>query len=140
MIEYDKLQKSLKHLELQFNNLQILDEDLPVIMKEAVKESTIQRFETCWDCLWKILKKYLEEEMEIAELPNGPKPLIRIANENLLLSSNIENWFKYNQARINTSHDYSGIKAEDALEIMKEFIDDAIELYKTMTNETWKEK
>ncbi len=83
MIEYDKFKKSLKHLELQFQNHQSLDDKLPELMQEAVSESVIQRFETCWDCLWKLLKRYLEEEIGLPEVPNGPNPIIRLAGENV---------------------------------------------------------
>ena len=59
MIDYSKLKDSLTHLELQFNNYQTLDAGLPDLMREAVMESVIQRFEVCFDTLWKTLKRYL---------------------------------------------------------------------------------
>ncbi|MCP5246453.1 MAG: hypothetical protein H6937_11135 [Burkholderiales bacterium] len=49
------------HLELQFENYLSLDSVLPVLTQEAVAESVIQRFETCYDCMWKILRRYLFE-------------------------------------------------------------------------------
>lgn len=111
MIEYDKFKKSLKHLELQFENYKGLDTTQPELIQEAVSESVIQRFETGWDCLWKILKRYLEEEIGLPEIPNGPNPIIRLAGENHLLSTSVEQWLKYAKARVDTSHDYSGEKA-----------------------------
>ena len=137
MIEYDKFKRSLKHLELQFENYNGLDTTLPELMQEAVSESVIQRFETSWDCLWKILKRYLEEEIGLPEVPNGPNPIIRLAGENHLLSTSVDQWLKYAKIRVDTSHDYSGEKANDALEIMSDFVDDAIGLYQTMSRETW---
>ena len=137
MIEYDKFQKSLKHLEMQYKNYKALNADLPVLMKEAVAESVIQRFETCWDCLWKILKRYLEEEIGLAEVPNGPNPVLRLANENRVLSAPIEKWLQYAKARVDTSHDYSGEKATDALLLMGGFVDDAIALYQTLSGKLW---
>ncbi len=59
MIEYDKFQKALKHLELQYQNCESLEANQPELIKEAVVESVIQRFETCYDCMWKVLKRYL---------------------------------------------------------------------------------
>ena len=135
MIEYDKFQKSLKHLEVQYQNHEELDPELPELMKEAVRESVVQRFETCWDYLWKVLKRYLDEEIGLPELPNGPNPILRLANENNLLPSPIERWLVYAKARVGTSHDYSGKKAQDALELMGDFIPDAIALYQTMSGE-----
>jgi nucleotidyltransferase substrate binding protein (TIGR01987 family) len=137
MIEYDKFQKALKHLEVQFENYRTLDENLPELIHEGIAESVIQRFETCWDCLWKVLKRYLEEEIGLPEVPNGPNPILRLANENNLLPETLENWLGYAKARVNTSHDYSGEKAQDALAIMGDFVNDAIGLYQTMSGESW---
>ncbi|MBL3527524.1 MAG: nucleotidyltransferase substrate binding protein [gamma proteobacterium endosymbiont of Lamellibrachia anaximandri] len=137
MIEYDKFQKSLKHLELQFENYSDLDESLPQITQEAIAESVIQRFETCYDCLWKVLKRYLSEGLGLPEVPNSPKPVFKLANENQLFSSDIEQWLNYADLRVGTSHDYSGEKAQKALDKMEAFIDDAIGLYQTMSGGTW---
>lgn len=137
MTEYDKFQKALKHLELQYNNHQTLDEDQPELIREAVAESVIQRFETCYDCLWKVLKRYLTEEMGIPSVPDSPKKIIRLAGENELFAATIEQWLKYANARIDTTHDYSGEKADGALALIADFIDDSIGLYQTISGETW---
>ncbi len=140
MIVYDKLEKSLKHLGLQFENYQHLDEreDLSVLDREAIAESVIQRFEICYDMLWKHLKRYLVEELGLPEVPNSPKPVFRLAAENKLLQDNIEEWLRYADARIDTSHDYSGDKTEDCLELMNAFIHDATMLYQTLTGKAVK--
>ena len=137
MIEYDKFQKSLKHLEDQFENYRTLDDSLPKIIQEAVAESVIQRFETCWDCLWKLLKRHLQEEIGLVEVPNGPNPVLRLANENQLLPGSIEQWLRYGKVRVATVHNYSGKKVSDALDIMNCFVDDAIRLYQTLSGKTW---
>ncbi len=136
MIEYDKFQKALKHLELQFENYKTLDKSQPELMQEAVAESVIQRFETCWDCMWKVLKRYLEQNLGLPDVPNSPKPILRLASENNLFSSAADQWIAYANARIKTSHDYSGEKAQDALFLMDDFIDDDIGLYQTVSEET----
>ena len=134
MIDYDKFEKSLKHLQLQFENYKTLADrnDLGKLEKEAITESVIQRFETCYDSMWKVLKRYLSEELGIADMPNSPKPVLRVANENNLLGSGVSNWFRYADARVDTAHDYSGDKAQDALMLMQEFINDANLLLITM--------
>lgn len=137
MIDYDKFQKALKHLELQNNNHQTIDESLDLLLREAVAESVIQRFETCYDCLWKVLKRYLDEELGIPELPNSPKPLLRIAAENKLFRAPIEDWLAYADARTDTAHDYSEEKMQGVLVLMPAFVDDAIGLYQTMTGAPW---
>jgi len=138
MIEYDKFHKSLKHLELQNENYLTLDSSLPDLIQEAVAESVIQRFETCYDCMWKVLKRYLVDELGLPDVPNSPKPLFKLANENSLFLSPVEQWLDYANVRIATSHDYSGEKAQLALKKMNAFIADAIELYQTVSGERWR--
>ena len=67
MIDYTKLQKSLKHLELQYENYcnSQYRNELTELDKDGIAESTIQRFETCYDTLWKTLKRYLVEVLGI---------------------------------------------------------------------------
>jgi hypothetical protein len=139
MIDYQKFKKSLKHLELQFANYQHSAErpDLSVLDKEAIAESVIQRFETCYDCAWKHLKRYLIEALGLPEVPNSPKPIFRLAADNRLFRAPTEQWLMYADARIQTSHDDNGDKAGIALALMADFITDAIALYQTLTAETW---
>jgi len=138
MIDYRKLEKSLKHLEAQLQNLHGLAQrtGLNDIDREAIAESVIQRFEICYDCLWKVLKRYLNENLGIPELPNSPKPLFRIAYANHLFPS-VEQWLVYADARVETSHDYSGEKAQATIDIARTFVGDAAALYHKMTEKPW---
>ena len=137
MIDYDKFRLSLKRLEEQHENHRRQDDTLPDLMREAIAESVIQRFETCYDCLWKVLRRYLIEGLGLAETPNSPKPIFRLAHQNDLFATPLECWLQYAQARIDTSHDYDGEKAKACLAVMPDFIDDAIGLYQTMSGATW---
>jgi nucleotidyltransferase substrate binding protein (TIGR01987 family) len=139
MIDYDKLQKSLKHLEQQFANYKLAQDraELTDLDREAIAESVIQRFETCYDTLWKDLKRYLIEDSGLADVPDSPKKILKLAGQNELFASPMEQWLKYADARTSTAHDYSGEKAAEALLIVGDFIDDAIGLYQTMTGTTW---
>ena len=137
MIEYDKFQLSLKRLEEQYENHQHGSPERSELDSEGIAESVIQRFETCYDCLWKVLKRYLTEELGVAEAPNSPKPIFRLAHENDLFTSALEQWLSYADARIDTSHDYDGEKARSCLALVPDFVDDAIGLYQTMSGMTW---
>lgn len=139
MIDYGKFSKSLKQLELQYANyLDAQHRDaLTDLDREGIAESVIQRFETCYDCLWKILKRHLAEVLGVPEMPNSPKPIFRIAHENKLFASSLEEWLAYADARIDTSHDYNEEKALKCLDLMADFIDDAIGLHQTLTGQTW---
>lgn len=139
MIDYEKFKKSLKNLEVQFENYKTLEhrKDLGELDKDAVAESVIHRFEICYDSLWNVLKKYLSEELAIPLINNSPKYISKIAFENSIITSDLEKWFKYIEVRIGTTHDYSENKALKALAVMEDFINDAIGLYRTMTGLTW---
>jgi len=139
MIDYSNLKKSLKHLELQFANYRVTDDrpELTELDREGIAESVIQRFETCYDTLWKHLKRYLIEDAGLADVPNSPKPIIKLAGQNDLFVSSVEKWLRYADARTSTAHDYSGEKAAETLQIVGNFIDDAIKLYQLMTGTSW---
>ncbi len=140
MIDYGNFQKSLKHLELQLANYKQAENrpELTDLDREGIAESVIQRFETCYDTLWKQLKRYLIVESGLPDVPNSPKPILKLAGQNDLFTSSVEQWLKYADARTSTAHDYSGEKATETLLIADNFIADAIALYETMTGATWK--
>ncbi|MDE0262940.1 MAG: nucleotidyltransferase substrate binding protein [Bryobacterales bacterium] len=137
MIDYSKFRSSLKRLEEQDRNYRRGNPLLSDLDREGIAESVIQRFETCYDCLWKVLKRYLIEELGVADAPNSPKPVFRLAHENGLLAVPVARWLKYADARVGTSHDYDGAKAQACLALVPAFIDDANRLYETMSGELW---
>lgn len=59
MIDYDRLGKSLKRLEGQYENWRGASgrPELTEVDREGIAESVIHRFETCYDTLWKTLKR-----------------------------------------------------------------------------------
>ena len=138
MIEYSRFRSSLKRLEEQHRNYQRGNPLLSELDREGIAESVIQRFETCYDCLWRVLKRYLVEELGIADPPNSPKPVFRLAYENGLFAAPVAQWLQHADARIGTAHDYDGLKAQACLAVVPVFIDDAIRLYQLMSSELWK--
>ncbi len=137
MIDYSKYRSSLKRLEEQNGHRQgnPARSDLD---REGIAESVIQRFKTCYDCLWKVLKRHLIEDLGVADPPNSPKPIFRLAHENHVLPSPLAQWLRYADARIDTSHDYDGEKAQACLALAPAFIDDAVRLYQTLSGAPWK--
>ncbi len=57
MIDDSKFQRSLKRLEEQHENYRNLEPNLSALTREGIAKSVIQRFETCYDGLWKVLKR-----------------------------------------------------------------------------------
>ncbi len=135
-IDHTKLARSLCHLQAQVDNWRTLPADTPSLMREAVEESIIQRFETAWDTLWKALRRHLRDEIGLAEVPNGPNPVLRLAHENNLLPSPIEQWLTYARLRVQTAHDYSHEKAQAVLQQMDAFLQDAHRLFTRLTGHT----
>ena len=81
-------------------------------------------------------KKSLQQ-LQRQQLPNSPKPIFRIAADNQLLVNSDAQWLIYAEARVQTAHDYDGLKAASTLALMPGFIADAVALYQTLTGETW---
>ena len=136
-IDYEKFRLSLKRLEEQHANYRNPAASRPRLDEEGVAESVVQRFETCYDCLWKVLKRYLNEVLGVPDPPNSPNPIFRLAHQNHLFRTPVDQWLLYTQRRNDTAHDYDGEKAQAALDVMADFIDDAIGLYQTMSGEPW---
>ena len=137
MIDYENFRRALKNLELQNANRKQLPLDLPTLIHEGIDESVIQRFEICYDTLWKTLRRYLIEDMGFPNVTGSPRAIIRMAGDNGLLNSPVERWMEYINLRIGTAHDYSGEKAKAALEQVDDFIADATDLYQTISGEIW---
>ena len=114
-IDYSNFKTSLENLETQNEHLLHLSPDYPSFVHEAMAESVIRRFEICYDTLWKVLRRHLIEELGIAEIPNSPRPIFRIADENRLLAAGVEQWELYIRTRIDTTHDYDEGKAARAI-------------------------
>jgi nucleotidyltransferase substrate binding protein (TIGR01987 family) len=141
MLDVGKFDKALANLEAQYANWRqipgrqlLLDLD-----KEAIEESVVQRFEYTFDTSWKILKKYMEAENFMDDLPNSPKPLFRIAGEMGVIDS-VENWIQYGEARVGTSHDYSNEKESRVLDVVGNFIDDSKALLAKMKRDNTNDK
>ena len=59
----------------------------------------------------------------LPDIPNSPKPILRLAYENGILSKDIIFWLMVADARVATSHDYSSIKADTCIELIPAFLD-----------------
>jgi len=103
---------------------------------EQLRNSVIQCFEFTYELSWKMLKRYLEEtaanpeEIDVSTFQN----LIRIGNEKGLLRSDWLRWKIYRQARTNSSHTYDSDKAEAVYEIVPDFLEEALYLYRQLTD------
>ena len=113
MIDYSRFRLSLKRLQEQHENYCRADFfSLSDLNREAIAESVLQRFETCYGCIWKVLKRHLTDRLGVPDTPNSPKPVFRLAFENHLMDAPVERWLRYADARTGTSHDYDWREGE----------------------------
>lgn len=124
---------SLKRLDLQYQNYRALDPSLAPLMKEAVVESVFYRFKSSYGELCTSLGCYMKNELGLKDIPNSPTPMFRLANENGLLSSPLERWREYEDASLFTPYSETS-KAHNMLRMLRLFIFDANNLYKTMSD------
>ena len=132
MTENEEFELSLKELEEQRTYYLQTDMSQTVLIKHAKAELVMQQYESCFDSLWKILKKHLNEKLDISQLPNNPDEILKTAHDHNLISS-LEQWQKYLRVRNDSSNDYYGVKAKACAFIIPNFIQDAADLYQTMT-------
>jgi nucleotidyltransferase substrate binding protein (TIGR01987 family) len=124
-IDYSKLKLAFQHLKAQWENYATCDSrpELSPLDRDAIRESVIQRFEVTYDVLWKAIKRYMMFTLGLPDIPNSPKPILRLAHENGILNADITFWLKVADARVATSHDYSSIKADTCIELIPAFLD-----------------
>lgn len=139
MIDYTNFRGALKNLQdywaLHANTA--FNGENPK-QKELEQMGIIQAYEVCYEAMMKTLRRYLTEETGMTEMSNkGAKPIIRAAAENQLLGSPVEDWLQYVNFRNASSHDYGIDKLQNILQSIPGFIDAAINLYKTMSQQPW---
>ena len=124
-IDYSMLRVVVQHLNAQWENYATCDSrpELSPLDRDAIRESVIQRFEVAYDVLWKAIKRYMQYTLGLPAPPNSPKPILRLAYENGILSADITFWLKVADARVATSHDYSSAKADACIELLPTFLD-----------------
>lgn len=94
-------------------------------MKDTVKSGVIQNFEVAYEQAWKMMKRWLENNLGSAQVDGVTrKELFRLAAEHLLIKD-VEIWSDFHRARNETSHTYDGRIAEEVLDSAKRFLGEA---------------
>lgn len=92
------------------------------------RDGTIQRFEYCYELIWKSAQKVLKENEIQAEYP---KAVFRELGR-LGWISNVEEWLSFQQMRNDTSHEYGRELAEKSHQLAKIFLPLALNLYQIL--------
>lgn len=135
--DYEKLKKSIDNLIEQYGYFLTKEQQkITEVERKSTRNSVILCFTVCYDTLWKHMKKFLQEEENLADIPNSPRGIFRRAHEAGLIDREmLEHLMNYNRLRGSVSHDYSEMKAEEVSEYIGNFSQDASEMYKAMIEE-----
>ncbi len=93
---------------------------------EVLQAGVIQNFEFTYELCWKFMKRWLETNLGSVYVDGLSRhELFRLAAEHGLIDET-DKWFKYHEARNETSHTYEKAVAERVFKVAKEFLEDAI--------------
>ncbi len=127
MLELTSLNKVIDSLGY---SLEWYDKGRGGVPDDILRDSVIQRFEYTFELSWKMMKRWLENNLS-AEHVDGVsrKELFRIAAEHQLIDDPLA-WFKYHEARNQTSHVYNQALAEEIFNVAVDFYKSAAAFYK----------
>ena len=98
---------------------------LSPVQQETFRSGIIQNFEIAYELCWKVMKRWVEENVCPDILFGAPRiELFRRAAENGLIDD-VENWMTFHQARNRTAHIYSADIAAEVYEAAVRFVPEA---------------
>lgn len=105
--------------QLAENALQSLKEALDIQNPSKLeRDGTIQRFEYCYEVIWKLARRTLKENEIEAEVP---KIIFRELGK-LGWIDNVEDWLAFQKSRNETSHEYGEKLAIKSYNLSKIFL------------------
>ena len=91
-------------------------------MSETLKAGVIQQFEVAYEQSWKMMKRWIEENVGAETVDGVPRrELFRRAAESRLIDD-VEHWMRFHRARNETSHTYSSETAEEVYALSLAFL------------------
>lgn len=130
-MEYTQLKRSLERLD-EMRGKYATAHDYDAVIADALRESLAQRFEYTLETAWKTCKRHLSEQGFMEAATGSPKSIMRLAFSNGLIADAAP-WIRYIDAGQNTAHDYSEEKLAHVIELVDDFFNDAVSLYKKMS-------
>lgn len=101
------MQDKIEQLEKAFENLKIIinayNNEKDSVIKDGLRDGIIQRFEFCTELSWKLMKKYLDENLIIEQY--SPRSIIKESYKQRLIDDG-EVWLDILEDRNLTSHTY----------------------------------
>lgn len=131
-LQLDNLEQAINTLERAINTakrMEIWDDDV----QDTVRAGVIQNFEVAYEQCWKMMRRWLVENVGKAYVDNvnTRRGLFRLAAESHLITD-VERWMDYHSGRNETSHTYDEDTAQSVFEDAIEFANDAKQLFSTL--------
>lgn len=92
------------------------------------RDGTIQRFEYCYEIIWKTAQRILKENEVTAETPRDV--FRELGRMNWI--SNVEDWIEFQKSRNETSHEYGEKFAKKSYALAQTFLPLAEALFQTL--------
>lgn len=97
--------------------------------QEAVKAGVIQNFEVAYEQAWKMMKRWIENNVEATQVDGVTRrELFRLAAEHELIQD-VDLWMEFHKARNESSHSYDGDVAQEVLETAQKFLGEVKDLF-----------
>jgi len=125
-LNLDSLKKSIESLTraLQASS-DVSTLALPENIQETIRAGVIQNFEVCYEQSWKMMKRWLEENIGSSYVDGVTRrELFRLAFENKLIDD-VDRWMDFHKSRNETSHTYDQGTAEEVFSDAELFVTDA---------------
>lgn len=125
-LNLDSLKKSIESLAraLQASS-DVSALELPQNIQETIRAGVIQNFEVCYEQSWKMMKRWLEENIGSSYVDGVTRrELFRLAFENKLIDD-VDRWMDFHKSRNETSHTYDQGTAEEVFSDAELFVTDA---------------
>jgi len=123
-LEFISLKKATISLgkAIEVVSRKLLDKSVATEELDTIKAGVIQNFEFTYEQSWKLMKRWLEENVGSEETDGVPrKELFRLGLENGLITD-IDNWMTFHRARNVSSHTYDQDTADEVFAAAVSFL------------------
>lgn len=123
-LDFSPLEKSLTALECSLRVVAecVASEDSD--LHSTLRAGVVQNFEVAYELSWKMMKRWLEQNVEPDVDGVSRRQLFRLCHENRLIDE-VDVWMGFHRSRNETSHTYNQSTAEKVFAVAEPFLREA---------------